>query len=274
MVLENIVGNLLDSYRGLEVGTMLHSDALQAARLRNDYLRSLSFSTADGNIYHMKDGVPHLAMTRDRYNPILRHIYSAFTELATTGFHPSAEDVTSALASESTVDIDLTKLRLQRDGTTRCLAIPTQSYSSLNAEERILAERVHGSGDAFVAVMKMLADARIRETRVYVLNPDYVREHAKEAAIGRASWLNSFNHDSYFSANAVNIRVNSRIRGVRHRWGVSEPIAPVGRVAQGVDYLALYQIILADPEQAREALDDKSALALRTILDSYDSRRI
>ena len=271
MELENIVGNLRDAYKKVEPGTLLHSDELQAARVTDPSLRNVGFYPADGNIYHLKEGVPHLAITREGDNPVLRHIDNAFTQLIKTGnYRPSAKDVVSALASETTLDIDLTTLRLQGDNAEwKYLLINPKSYDGFNPEEEKLAERVHGSGPAFAATMKMLADARIKETRIYVLSPDYVRKHATEAAIERASWLNNISGNSYFVAGDRNININDRLRGVRRRASVSEQFAPEGRVAQGVDYLAIYQTILANPEQARAALNDEIASGLQEILSRY-----
>ena len=94
----------------------------------------------------------------------------------------------------------MTQLRLQgndNDKELRYFVVPTTTYDYLNPEERRLAERVHGSGDAFVQVMKMLVSARIKETIVFVLNPDYVKKNAQKYPIWQASWLNNFNGDSY-----------------------------------------------------------------------------
>ena len=227
MVLENIVGNLRDAYNLVEAGSMLHSDELQAARVLDPSLRSLSFWTADGEIYSLVNGVPHLAMTRERDNLVLRHLDDAFTQLTRTGnYRPPEDDVRAALAAQDTVHIDLTQLRLQgNDAEWGYFPIASSHYDSLNPEQRKFAERVHGSGDAFLATMKMLAYARIRETRVYVLNPNYVREHARESAIGRASWLYNVGNFSDFFANNWYINYGHRLRGVR-RASESEPVAP------------------------------------------------
>ena len=165
----------------------------------------------------MKEGVPHLAITREEDNPIFLHIDEAFTQLSTTGnYRPSAEDVAAALASESTIDIDLTKLGLQGYGIEwGYLTIYTNRGGILNEEERKLAERVHGSGPAFAATMKMYADAGFNETTVYVLKPGYVKKHAKKGAIGRASRLSGIYGDSYFSANNRVVNHNDVLHGVR-----------------------------------------------------------
>ena len=224
MSIETIVGNLCDAYKEVEAGSMLHSDELQAARVKDASLGSLSFWTADGEIYSLVNSVPYLAMTREKDNPVLGHLDDAFTQLTRTGnYRPSAEDVSSALAAESTVHIDLTQLRLQGDNAEwRYLAIPTTNYSSLNPEEKKLAERVHGSGSAFAATMKMLADAGTTETKIYVLNPEYVQVHATEGAIGRASWLDNVISSSNFIADGSNVDNYHRLRGVRRRARESE----------------------------------------------------
>src|SRR3989338_4736337 len=189
--LENILGNLPEAYALVDPETMLHSDELQLERLTNRELRALSFYTADGNLYDVHEGKARLSITRRDHNPVLRNINDAFAQLTSSrNYHPKSKEALESITAESTVSIDLTQLGLQSDDSEwRYLTILTQNYDILNPEERKLAERVHGSGDAFVHVMKMLADANINETRVYVLNPAYVEENTGEVPLGRASWL-------------------------------------------------------------------------------------
>ena len=215
MALANIVGDLRTAYKQIEAGTMLHSNELQVARLIDPSLQALVFYTADGMIYYMEGDVPHLAVTREGYNPVLLHIDDACTQLIETGnYRPSAEDVRSALTSKSTVHIDLTQLRLEGNDERRYLTVPTWKYDSLNPEERKLAECVHGSGLAFKRAMNMLGDTGTRRTSIYVLSLDYVREHAKEGAIGRTSWLYNIINSSDFNANDRRVNLNGRLRGI------------------------------------------------------------
>ena len=215
--LENIVGNLRDTYALVEPDTMQHSDELQRERLTNRELRAFSFYTADGNLYDMHEGRARLSITRRDHNLILRNIIDAFAQLVSSGnYRPRRDETLEAITAESTVSIDLTQLRLQgNDAVWRYLAISTSDYISLNAEERKLAERVHGSGDAFAQVMKMFADANIIETRIYVINPTYVEENTKEGPIMWVSWLSYFFGYSSFNANSRGIYSGSRLRGVR-----------------------------------------------------------
>lgn len=80
--------------------------------------------------------------------------------------------------------------------------IDTAKYNKLNSVQRQFAERVHGQGANFDENMKMFRDAKIKNTGIYVLNPEYVKANVNEEhrAFARASWLYGFGYDSLFSA--------------------------------------------------------------------------
>ena len=200
MALENIVGQFSEAYDQIVPGTMLHVDELQVARQIDPSLRKFSFHTADGIIYYFCDGIPFLAITRERDNLFLQHIDDASDQLVCTGnYRPSAEDVASALASPNTVHINLTSLHVEGDNTEwGYLTFSPNQYDALNPEERRLAERVHGSGSAFVATMNMLRDAEIEQTRLSVLRPEYVAEQTRQGAVVRVSWLSYINYYSTY----------------------------------------------------------------------------
>src|SRR3989344_8362614 len=205
MSLETITGNLRDAYKQLQPGTMLHVDQLMNERRTNADLRNQWFYTADGEVYFLgAAGNPTLAMTREVHNPVLQNIDDAFDQLTRKqNYLPSQEDVQQALAAPETALIALPKLRLSGDEKEwRYLEIGTtpSKYKKLNDEERKLAERVYGKGDDFVQNMEMLKKAKIGETRIFVLHPDYVRKQAAEGAVARASWLYDFNYYSHFVA--------------------------------------------------------------------------
>ncbi len=221
MTLETITRNLCDAYQQLQPGTMLHVDELMKERRGNAVLRNNCFYTADGEIY-LLDGVcktPVLAMTREAHNPILKNIDDAFTQLTTKdNYHPSRADVRQALAAPDTVLIALPNLRLSgNEAEWRYLKIGTvpSEYGQLNGEERKLAERVYGQGNDFVQNMEMLKKAKIHETKIFVLNPDYVRKLVGESAVARASWLSNFNFNSLFNASDRHVYNSGRVRGVR-----------------------------------------------------------
>jgi len=220
MSLETIEGNLRDAYLQLQPGTMLHVDQLMNERQTNENLRNKGFYTGDGEIYFLDAGkTPTLAITREAYNPVLKNIGDAFEQLVNCGGYPvNKNDLEQALAATDTVQIALPNLRLLGDEKEwRYLAIGTtpSKYGRLNDEERKFVERVYGKGDDFIQNMKMLENAKIIETRIYVLNPDYVRKQAQEGAIARASWLQVFFNNSDFNAGFYNINNHNCICGIR-----------------------------------------------------------
>ena len=91
---------------------------------------------------------------------------------------------------------------------------------------------MYGQGDDFAKNMKMLKEAGIKETKIYVLNPDYVRKHAAKGQFARASWLGNFYIGSRFSASGRGISGDNRVCGVRRGASVSEQEAPIGADTQ------------------------------------------
>ncbi len=229
----NISGNLRDAYKSAVPGTLRHVDQLMNERRTNPLtldgdLRTQWFYTADGEIYSMDGKTPTLAITREANNLVLRHIDDAFTQLTTTGnYRPDVQEVQAAIHSADTLVVDLTTLKLQgKEDEYRYMPVSTSKYDRLTSEQRALAERVYGQGADFVANMQMLKDAKIDETRIFVLSPDYVREHAGRVPLARASWLlNFYGNDSGFLADVRYVNDDFRVRGVR-RESVAAGDAP------------------------------------------------
>ena len=221
--IKSVVGTLAKTYRLLRPESILHVDELMKERRTNEELRGQCFYTADGEIYFLqgKKNVPTLAITRGRSNPLFRDskIDQYCQQLIeNSNYHPTDQETSLALCAKDTAVINLTKLRLQGgvEQKSRYLAIDTQNYNRLNPEEKKLAERVCGKGQYFVENMKMLADDGIRETKVFVLNPDYVRIHAAGNSLGRASWLYYFD-DSRFDTSHRCVSEPDAVRGVRRK---------------------------------------------------------
>ena len=220
MTLETVTGTLAEAYQLLRPKSILHVDQLMKERQTNKELRDQWFYTADGEVYSLqgKKKTPTLAITRGSSNPLFQDskIERYCQQLLDHhSYRPTPDETQRALQAQDTVVIDLTKLRLQRlDKEWFYLTINTR-YSKLNSEEKKLAERVCGKGQDFGLTMKMLAKASITETRVHVLNPDYVCRHAQKSSLGRASWLYSFNNCSYFVAGDRSVNNRLRARGVR-----------------------------------------------------------
>ncbi len=215
--LENIPGNLKDACKLSVPGKNRHVDEIMTERRTNEELRKLWFYTADGELYFMDGGKPKLAMTREPDNLVLRHIDDAFTQLTSGGnYVPHPAEAERAIKASTTEVFDLTKLNPKKyDNEFSFIEVSTTNYNSLNPEQRRLAERVYGKGNDFVLNMAMLKQSGINTTRVYVLDPEYVKEHANRGPIGRGSWLNNFYSDSSFIANDRNINNRGRLRGVR-----------------------------------------------------------
>ena len=228
MTLETVEGTLAETYKLLQPDSILHVDELMKERRTNPVtpdgnLRKQPFQTADGLIYLLQseNRTPTLAITRGNSNPLFQD--SKMDEycqqlLNNRNYCPTSKETQRALEAQDTVVVDLTKLRLQGDNAEwRYLAVDPQNYENLNLEEQKLAQRVYGKNDDFAQTMQMLADAGIRETRVHVLNPEYVRKHTQESALGRGSWLYSFGNDSGFFADDRSVDIRGRARGVRRK---------------------------------------------------------
>ena len=221
--LENIEGNLIDAYRRCVPGTMLHVDELMTERGTNFELRNQWFYTADGNVYSLENKTPTLWVTREATNPVLKNIEDAFEQLITKGnYLVTPADFEAVRNASDTVSIDLTQLRLRGDngkGYQHLVIDTSKELSKCYAEEQKLLLRIYGpTEENYTASMQMLRDSthKIKETRIYVLNPKYVTANAKNNAVGRASGLDSFDLSSIFGANIrIVLNGNGYVRGVR-----------------------------------------------------------
>ena len=202
--LETITGDLRAHAR-LEPGTMLHSDQLMAKKVCDDNLRILSFYVADGPLYSLEgaEKIPTLWLTRESNNLVLRHLYddrrisygqsSYDLLLKNSNYRPNPEEARIAMEAKDTLRIDLTKLRLQRDDSQQWyLKISTTKYNKLNSEERKLAERFYGQGDAFVAAMSVLKKSGVGCFGIHVLNPADVQKEATKSPIALVAWSGGF----------------------------------------------------------------------------------
>ena len=221
MNIETVEGTLAETYRLLRPESILHVDELMKERRTNVKLRSQCFYTADGEIYSLQgeDRTPTLAITRGSSNPLFldstigKYCQQLFEN---KNYRPTLKETSRALQAEDTVLVDLTALRLQGSEVEwRYFTVDTQDYKQLNNEEQKLVQRVYGKDDDFAQIMTMLADVGIRKTRVWVLNPDYLRTHAQESALGRASLLSHFDGGSNFLADTRGVNNHICVRGVR-----------------------------------------------------------
>ncbi len=232
MPLENIIGNFKSAYQQTEIGTMLHVDELMKARQKNPALQDIGFYTADGMIYFMDGDTPKLAITREADNLVLRHIDDAFTQLVyNQNYYPLLDEAQQSIHAKNTVIIDLTQLFLSKhdDEYSYLEIFPNHlvCISPLKNEQRTFFERMYGSGQEFIATMNMLAETNILKSRIYFLNPDYIKKKAVDSPIGRASCLYNFGGNSRFDADVREVSNKRHLRAV-HRESVSNPVHSSG----------------------------------------------
>ena len=265
MPLENVVDNLRDGYSQLENGSLCQVNKLHEER-RDDYaLQNQWFYTADGHGYFLREnGGVDWAITQEEENLVLRHIgdkvNSSYDQLRLkNNFLPDNSEAEAAKGAEGTVVVNMDKLRLSGiEKEYKFLQIRTEDgfvkvgdeYKHPNKEEQKAIQRL--GYNAKTRKMLRESDHKIAETRICVLNPDYVAgelECYDNNSLWRASWLNVFNFNSDFYANDRNINGNFRLRGVYREASVSEPSAPAGADAQKLVTLPSMEQVLATSRQ-------------------------
>ena len=237
MSLEKIAkqGKLVDVFPLFNRSTIQHSDEIQADRLveiatkKDDaVLPKQWFWTADFPMYTMEGKEAVLYMGRGKDNLVFDNIVEATTQIREKNnyFINDRKNIDSVINSDTTLKVVLSDLKLKGDDSEwRYFEINTEKYDKLNASQKALAERTHGKGKAFKDTMKMLSKAGIETTRIYVLNPEYVKNNVpKDGALARVSALNSFYYYSYF--DAVNRDVDLDDRRLRGVLSASEAGAP------------------------------------------------
>jgi len=214
--LETLVGPLAKTVPQLKLETIQTACQITNERRTNTELRSKWFYTADTSLYRMEDGGVFLYFGNDIVNPVLKNVGVASKELINNiNYFPKKEDVEAVVNAEDTLKVNLADLRLKGTGNEWLyLEIETDNYDKLNETERAFAERVYCQGGDFVKNMAMLNNTSITTTRIYVLNPEYVKEKAKGQAVARASWLSYFGYDSSFGAIDSLVDLHSGLRGV------------------------------------------------------------
>lgn len=271
--LETLVGPLAQTFPQLERATILHSDQLTTERRINPKLRDQWFYTADSSLYVVereggRDEV-FLYLGRGETNPVFNNIEEAVQQLMRTGnYIPPKEDVEAVKSAGTTLRVKLSDLRLQGgDSEWRYFEIDTANYHNLNPMERRVVERVYGQGDDFIKNMEMFNDSGIRKIRVYVLNPDYVKQNVlQDCGLVRASGL--FRVDgSMFGAFGRGVDGYVGLRGVRN-------VVAEGDTPKSEDPIAqAYLIILRDPALSVQKITPQIATGLSGLLQMYKPQK-
>ena len=240
MMLENLVseyGKLAETFKKFKPETIQHASEIMNERRTNPdpkimgELKNTWFWTADGNLYNIEDengnslrgkdakkGEAVLYLSDRDNNLVFQNIDEACRQLIDTqNYRPSAEAAEKVKKADTTLRIKLSDLNLQRKKDEwNYFEIDTADYdATLNDVQRAFSERVYSRGNDFAENMKMLKEAGIPKTRIWVLTPDYVKNHAKDGSIARASRLYSFIDDSRFFAGGRLVDGSSgALRGV------------------------------------------------------------
>lgn len=231
--LVNKQGLLAETFQTLDPNTIQHASEITNDRRDNKELRKQWFWTADSSLYRVEDNEAVLYFGQRDTNLIFRNIEDATQQLLRdNNYVPSRDDIKSVLDSVetgSTLRIKLSDLGIRSHGDEwyygdkwcggewDFFEISISDYDSLNGTQRTFAERVYGQGDDFEENMKMFKyEGYIHTTRIYVLNPDYVKKHVQEdSAIARVSRLYYFGYYSDFSANVRDVaNPDYALRGV------------------------------------------------------------
>ena len=162
--LENIIGPLADSFKKLNPKTIQHSHEIMSQRYMEESLRSNWFYTADFQLYSVENGKVYLNMATKENNLIFKHIDEATKQLIKENdYFPAKKEADKIVKAKSTLKIDLAKLTLvKNDNECSYFNISTTNYDKLNKAERVLAERVYGSGEDFKKNIEMLDKAVIK----------------------------------------------------------------------------------------------------------------
>lgn len=205
-------GALADVFPLFDSSTLQHANEIMTARRTDASLRNRRFWTADFPMYGIEDGEAVLYFAPREHNLIFRDIQNATSQLLllrSQNYVPPKEGIEEVVAASKTgvvLKVNLSNLRLKGIGTEwKYFEVDTNNLDSLNPDERKFADRIYGQNN-------------VGKTRIYVLNPDYVKKQLKgkeESAIGRASSLGWADAGSWFNADDRNVDyVVCGLRGV------------------------------------------------------------
>jgi hypothetical protein len=217
--LENIIAPLAEGVK--QITNFQTSAQIMNERRDNPELRTNWFYTNNFAMYTVENGKEILYFGTEN-NPILKNIDDACSQLINNdNYHVNKEDkkaVIDSAKSGNILRINMSDLRLKgNDSEWKYIEINTSNYERiLNSSERAFAEAVYGKGNDFTENMSMLSKKGIETTKIYVLDENYVTEHAKNGtAIARACWLGYFYDNSLFYASDRVVYDSKALRGVR-----------------------------------------------------------
>lgn len=273
MKLENRIGKLAEIYRKLDPDTIQQSDEITTERQTNEDLRGNGLWTANLGLYRIDDAKLRYGIgCRKTFNKIAGQDIKKFCEqlIGEDNYLLTNEQITSLDELGSDILwVAPSGLELEQGNDEYCyFKINTVKYDEgLNQEQRKIAEKVYGQGNDFKKNMEMFKDVRIDTTKIFVLNPSYVKTHVKgDSVIARVCWLYSFGNDSDFGAGD---------------WGVgssSSCLRGVPKVAEGdtrkINYADAINLIVKNQSEALKYVDAKEAAGFLNLANQfYNSKK-
>lgn len=206
---------------------------------KRESLRNTWYRTDDSSLYKLDEkGRGRFYLGRGL---IINNLADAVSQLRRGNYSPSEEVAETFEQADTTTGFFLSDIRLKGNNPEYgFLEInTTNGGKNLSSVERMLAEIPFGRGDEFEAYIEELARAGKDITGVFILKPEYVKEHAAQRPIARAGGLDGFGGDSRFDAGDRDVDVASLgLRGVLRKSAEGAPQN---------DYVAHLNAVLRNP---------------------------
>ena len=201
------MGPLIEIVPKFEPGTLWTAQQhMNARRTEPDQekrkdLKNRWYWTYDSALYSVEKDKG--AFYLGRGNLIFDNLAEAVQQLQLNqNYRPGEEAANAFKRAPDTVRAALDDLKLRKlyDELSYFVINTSKGREGLNPAQVIVAERPYGQAEDFENNMKMLLDSGIQETRVWILNPNYVKQMAAKEPIARGSWLGSSADDFVFDA--------------------------------------------------------------------------
>src|SRR3989338_3170329 len=259
--IETKIGSLAELVPQFKPETCLTSAELANEIISSNQFEDQTFYTANFALYAVEDGNAILYFGGKKNNPIFNNAGEASKQLIQNGnYTPSKKEMESAKGNA--LRMNLEDLCLKRyDNESSYIEVYPNDYDCLKITQRLFVESIYGKSKDFVANMKMFVKAGINNSRIYVLNPVYIKEKVQEdSGIARACWLNLFNPYSLFCADYQDVNCYYALRGA-----IKVPQVTDAQKIITVDYNSAYQTLLTNPQE----LDDEKATGLSKLFAEY-----
>ena len=230
------VGPLIETVPKFEPGTVWSArQHMNARRTEPDpeirqLLRNKWYRTNNSSLFELGKNGKAVAYLGDG-TLIFGDLAEAVRQLTgeTGNYRPGEEAAYAFKRAPDTVRAELDGLRLRNhnDEFSYFTISTLKGREGLNPLQVVVAEKPYGQAEDLEGNMKMLHDSGISETRIWVLNPDYVKQMAAQGPIARASGLGGFVGGSRFGAVGRDVGgAGGGLRGVRRRSAEGAPKIP------------------------------------------------